>query len=368
MHHSARLPNIKPARPTFQLRQPIVTREHVILHIDEVPASSPTPAGPAADYERRLLEETWLHRPMRGQLQKREYWGVGGPSMPVGGKEGRHHQQGPAAIVLRYQSKRISLKATLSAIMGLEPKQAIRPKLGEWAPSSQKRVGRISHSLLVRCFHIKSNIGPSAGITGLLKAVLPIENGIIPGAPTFINPNPNNSSVFEGAYPSLTLLVTPRTPHGGLVSTLFGYGGSIAPAIVEQANTSDQKHYVSSYVRGDNGFILDDEDAVRPCVLVLSANDAASLRANITTLANQLMNPRVSVSHSDLAYTLSERRTRLWHRAFVTTRNTKLDEKHEAWTVAKKSPQAPSFDFVFTGQGGSMASDGPGPPELLTLE
>lgn len=97
--------------------------------------------------------------------------------------------------------------------------------------------------------------------------------------------------------------------------------------------------------------MLTDEDATRPSILVLSANDEASLHANIKALAVHLINPCVRVSISDLAYTLSERRSRLWHRAFITTRNTKLDEKPEAWIVAKKSPQAPFFGFVFTGQG-----------------
>lgn len=60
----------------------------------------------------------------------------------------------------------------------------------------------------------------------------------------------------------------------------------------------------------------------------------------------------------DLAYTLSERRTKLWHRAFITTRNTELDEKTEEWVVAKKSGQTPSIGFVFTGQGAQWAQMG----------
>ena len=131
----------------------------------------------------------------------------------------------------------------------------------------------------------------------------------------------------------------------------FGYGGSNAHAVIEQANARDRVHHVSSYVPAEDGFNLDDKDAARPSILVLSANNAVSLRASIKALGNHLFNPRVKVNLSDLAYTLSERRTRLWHRAFLTTRNTNVDETPEAWVVAKKSPQAPSLGFVFTGQG-----------------
>ena len=96
---------------------------------------------------------------------------------------------------------------------------------------------------------------------------------------------------------------------------------------------------------------MDEDDAVRPSILVLSANDTFSLRGAITSLGNHLINPRVKVSLSDLAYTLSERRSKLWHRAFLTTRNTDVAERDGAWVVAKKSAQTPSIGFVFTGQG-----------------
>lgn len=42
---------------------------------------------------------------------------------------------------------------------------------------------------------IKSNVGhsePAAGTSGLLKAILSLEKGIIPGNPTYEKPNPQS--------------------------------------------------------------------------------------------------------------------------------------------------------------------------------
>jgi acyl transferase domain-containing protein len=90
--------------------------------------------------------------------------------------------------------------------------------------------------------------------------------------------------------------------------------------------------------------------------LVVSANDSHSLKENIRKLSSHLINPRVSVNLEDLAATLSERRTRLWHRAFVTTRTTLIDEND--FVVGKNSGQPSKIGFVFTGQGAQWAQMG----------
>lgn len=108
---------------------------------------------------------------------------------------------------------------------------------------------------------------------------------------------------------------------------------------------------MSSYASNEDDLSLDDDEAARPSILVLSANDAGSLKANIKALATHMINPRVKVSLSDLAYTLSERRTKQWHRAYTTARNTGLNDKLDSWHVAKKSSNPPTFGFIFTGQG-----------------
>lgn len=84
--------------------------------------------------------------------------------------------------------------------------------------------------------------------------------------------------------------------------------------------------------------------------LVVSANNVSSLKANISALCNHLVHPRVSASLPDLAYTLSERRSRLWHRAYVTT-DTSEDLDESQFVVAKRTTQNPKVALVFTGQG-----------------
>ncbi|KAI1460694.1 hypothetical protein F4805DRAFT_372476 [Annulohypoxylon moriforme] len=201
---------------------------------------------------------------------------------------------------------------------------------------------------------VKSNVGhsePAAGISGLLKAILSIENGFIPGMPTFIKPSPKIDFAGQKVRAFRAGIPWPEDAPRRASINSFGYGGSNAHAIIEQPQAAARAYHVSSYASADEEFTLLEEDAARPSVLVLSANDAQSLKANIQALGNHLINPRVKVSLDDLAYTLSERRTRLWHRAFITTKNTELDEKPDAWYLAKKSAVAPSFGFIFTGQG-----------------
>jgi acyl transferase domain-containing protein len=130
----------------------------------------------------------------------------------------------------------------------------------------------------------------------------------------------------------------------------FGYGGSNAHAVIERPSAQDCGFYVSSYKPDDAEDMFDDEElSTRPYTLVLSANDAHSLKNSIQALSNHLANPRVKVNLEDLAYTLSERRTRHWHRAFLTTRTTEINEGD--FTVGKNNGQVPKIALVFTGQG-----------------
>lgn len=147
----------------------------------------------------------------------------------------------------------------------------------------------------------------------------------------------------------------------------FGYGGANAHAIIEQARPVDTAHHVASLVSADEVLSFDHDgddssslksDLGSPHVLLLSANDASSLKANIEALCKHLANPRVKVSLPDLAYTLSERRSRLWHRAFVVTSTTEMNASD--FFIGKKGLQQPRVGFVFTGQGAQWPQMGKG--------
>lgn len=216
---------------------------------------------------------------------------------------------------------------------------------------------------------IKSNIGhsePAAGLSGLMKVILAMEKGRIPGNPTFIDPNPNID--FEGSRLRVTRFTIPwPAPQGqgqggrGLRRASvnsFGYGGSNVHVIVDSVPEKMQT-FISSF--GDGlGDLFADEGAVvsrvRPHVLLFSANEEPSLRAYTESLRTHLLNPRVTVDMSSLAYTLSERRSRHFHRGYTVSNDFSLDPASIVY--AKKKPEAPQVAFIFTGQGAQWSQMG----------
>ncbi len=91
---------------------------------------------------------------------------------------------------------------------------------------------------------IKSNLGhaePGAGISGLMKAMMAVERGVIPGNPTFITPNP--SIDFEGlrVRASRRNMKWPeRTRDYRRASVASsGFGGSNAHVVLDNA-----EHYL----------------------------------------------------------------------------------------------------------------------------
>ncbi|RYC59888.1 hypothetical protein CHU98_g6324 [Xylaria longipes] len=217
---------------------------------------------------------------------------------------------------------------------------------------------------------IKSNIGHSeaaAGLSGLIKAALSVENGLIVGNPTFIDPNPKID--WKGSKVRATRLPIKWPRDAAAFRGLrrasvnsFGFGGANAHAVVENYRNS---HHLSSYKKITADFFSDDtsddDHQSLPTLLTFSANDQQSLKRGITSLQAHLINPTVSVNVNDLAFTLSERRSRHYYRAFTITQASSSDSielQNSSIVFGKKASSQPRIGFVFTGQGAQWSQMG----------
>lgn len=85
----------------------------------------------------------------------------------------------------------------------------------------------------------------------------------------------------------------------------------------------------------------------------MTADHAKSLKNNIQALSNHLVNPRVKVDLPDVAYTLSEGRSCMWQRAFLTPPG-RLKSRRPIFIMGKITPGRPharKISLVLTGQG-----------------
>ncbi|TVY26941.1 Fumagillin dodecapentaenoate synthase [Lachnellula hyalina] len=208
----------------------------------------------------------------------------------------------------------------------------------------------------LRIGSIKSNIGhsePSAGISGLLKTILALEKGIIPGNPTFDHPNPKIDFETLRVRPSKATVPWPDVPYRRASVNSFGFGGSNAHIVVDETASylgREPDAHCSSYLSGEDNLFAEDDTVSRPVTLVFSANDDKSLKSYVKALSDHLINPNVQIKLPDLAYTLSHRRTRHFHRAYLVTQDpTNIDQGK--LVLGKKGLGVPKIGFVFTGQG-----------------
>ncbi|ETS75485.1 hypothetical protein PFICI_12429 [Pestalotiopsis fici W106-1] len=219
---------------------------------------------------------------------------------------------------------------------------------------------------------IKSNIGHSeaaAGISGLIKAVMAVETGIIPGTPTFVTPNPAIDWKASRVQASRTSMKWPTAGIRRASVNSFGFGGANAHVVLEQAPFS---HHVSSYKQVSTDFFDDSDDETSdtarqktsadkltpPTLLVFSSNDKASLENYVASISAHLINPTVSINTDDLAYTLSEHRSKHYYRGFSVVRSAKAKIDKSTLVIGKQASSAPRVGFVFTGQGAQWSQMG----------
>lgn len=239
---------------------------------------------------------------------------------------------------------------------------------------------------------VKPNIGhleAGAGMAGLIKTILSLESGVIPGNILYKNPNPR----LGLAERNLKVVQEPTAwPTEGLRRASvnsFGYGGTNGHCIID-----DAAHYLAA--RGitgrsrtikrptlpglsspDSGFASESDSEEKSedpshTLFALSAPDQAALHRLAEVHAAHLKSEIETKSSTtsehvkDLAYTYSNRRSAFkWRRAVVAHDATDLVSKLAADVKDSRSGKGTSLLFCFTGQGAQWYKMG---RELLKYE
>ncbi|PYH94535.1 ketoacyl-synt-domain-containing protein [Aspergillus ellipticus CBS 707.79] len=204
----------------------------------------------------------------------------------------------------------------------------------------------------LRLGSIKSNIGHSelpAGLSGLMKAVMILETGQIPGNPTFLTPNPHIDFKNLRLQVSREATNFPNMPFRRVGVNCFGFGGSNSHAIMDEPAAVIQDYEAAyTWSHGAQAQAVETQDrSDRPYLLCFSANDETSLRSYLGSMTQHLDRNDVSLQIRDLAYTLGTRRSQLFHRAYIVGNQLQLSSA----VYGKKSIRHPQIGFVFTGQG-----------------
>jgi acyl transferase domain-containing protein len=189
---------------------------------------------------------------------------------------------------------------------------------------------------------LKTNLGhldAAAGVAGLIKTVLALENGLIPPSLNFESPNPKIDFVSSPFYVNTRLREWRNgpSPRRAGVSSL-GLGGTNAHVIVEEAPP------------------LDPSGVARPWhLLVLSAKTETALDKKTAELVDYLkQNPQTNLA--DLAYTCQVARKAFNYRRTLVCRD--VDDTIKALDGMDRERVLTSYDepsyrpvvFMFPGQ------------------
>ena len=201
---------------------------------------------------------------------------------------------------------------------------------------------------------VKSNVGhtdAAAGVTGLIKTALTLKFRTIPPTLHFKKPNPRFDFPKSPFYvvDKLTRIEENSQPVRAAVSA-FGVGGTNAHAILEEFTDNEIKS----------------DDKTKKQLLIVSAKNENSLKANATVLADYLLsNPNENLN--DITFTLQEGRKEFEWRQFVIASDTAEAEKLLRNAVASNINKSKvNFSernhlvFMFPGQGAQYVNMGKG--------
>lgn len=205
----------------------------------------------------------------------------------------------------------------------------------------------------------KANVGhgePAAGITGLIKAVLTVRNGMVPPSINFETPNPNIP------FKALNLQVATKpepfptgTNRRFAVINSFGFGGANGSALI--SSVEEPVAEVDAPVAHATGF---------PLFFPVSGASQEGLLANVVALRDALMDngSLAATTPGELSAALAHNREHLSHRAvFLAGSMAELREVLNVFVAADGAPEERpdivtgrvsadnKLAFMFSGQG-----------------
>jgi acyl transferase domain-containing protein/NADPH:quinone reductase-like Zn-dependent oxidoreductase len=210
----------------------------------------------------------------------------------------------------------------------------------------------------------------------VLKAIMMLERGVIPPNANFEKPNPDIDTDFYNVRIPTKVVEWPEEGLRRISVNSFGFGGTNAHVVMDDAHHYLKLHSLAgisrtlsmptdSNVDVDEGYATPSEDMPTTTegykLLVLSAGDERSLgrtRENLLQYYRQRVLGGTS-SLSDLAYTLSTRRSDLlWRSYMVIDPASTGPETDIAISKPHRSSQQTGIAFVFTGQGAEYSKMG----------
>ncbi|KAK7994506.1 hypothetical protein PG991_016094 [Apiospora marii] len=224
---------------------------------------------------------------------------------------------------------------------------------------------------------VKANIGHlegASGMAGVIKAVLALENAVIPPLAMFEKANPAiDVADLQLAFPKEAVTWPAAEVRRASVSS-FGYGGSNAHVILDDAYNYLRTHGLkglhqsvgepatNGHTNGNGALPATNPNPY--AIIPFSAADSDGTKRQAEALQTFLSSPqaleapRVDNLLSDLTYTLASHRSLLNFRSFAVISSPLADNDLGTLvspSVFTSATSAPDLSFVFTGQGAQYA-------------
>nr|UPX44674.1 Type I Iterative PKS [Penicillium fuscum]UXX61831.1 Type I Iterative PKS [Penicillium fuscum] len=238
----------------------------------------------------------------------------------------------------------------------------------------------------LRIGSVKTNIGhteATSGLASVIKVAMAMEKGVLPPSINFEKPNPQLDLEHWRLKVVTELEKWPVAPGQTMRASVnnFGYGGSNAHVIMEDANGLSQNRSVNGKVNGGVNKIINGVDAHatgttgdKYKLLIVSAKDEhahENMVARLAEFLRQKEQHRLQDTETlleSLVYTLGQRRTMFPRMAAYPVPITQgLEGVAKVLETPKfrssRSAQRPRIGMVFTGQGAQWHAMG---RELIT--